>query len=137
MINDQNRERTESPKNQESQTQQDYNLVHILSMRKTPTRLSFLTRVAVLIEDQGEQVRPKHGLCQAQVASFEQASIFQCRHTHLAGEPFHASFVNAVPEKTVGAQWSKLSYTLEGLSKIARVSAYWQFAPVPLPPCSN
>jgi hypothetical protein len=64
MINDQNREWTESPKDQESQTQQDYDLVHIPSMRKTRTR-------------------PKTPLCQAQVASFEQASIFQCRHTHI------------------------------------------------------
>jgi hypothetical protein len=40
-----------------------------------------------------------------------------------------ASFVNAVPEKTVGAQRSKLSFTREGLSKIARVPAHWRFAP--------
>jgi len=33
MINDQNREWTESPKDQESQTQQDYDLVDITSMR--------------------------------------------------------------------------------------------------------
>jgi hypothetical protein len=60
MINDQNREWTESPKDQESQTQQDYDLVHIPSMRKTRTRLIFFTRAAVLIEDQREPVRPKH-----------------------------------------------------------------------------
>src|ERR1700722_2897031 len=47
-------------------------------------------------------------------------------YSHLADGPFHASLVNAVPEKTVGAQRSKLSYTREGLSKIARVSAPWR-----------
>jgi hypothetical protein len=39
-------------------------------------------------------------------------------YSHLAGEPFHASFVNAVPEKTVGAHRSKLSYTREAYRKL-------------------
>lgn len=38
LINDKNREWTDCPKQQESQTQYDYNLVHITLMRKTHTR---------------------------------------------------------------------------------------------------
>ena len=41
MINDENHEWTDSPKHQKSQTQQDYDFVHITSMRKTRTRLFF------------------------------------------------------------------------------------------------
>jgi len=43
VINDENREWTDSPKHQKSQTQQDYDLVHIPSMRKTRMRLFFYT----------------------------------------------------------------------------------------------
>jgi hypothetical protein len=39
IINDENREWTDSPKHQNSQTQQDYDLMHITSMRKTLMRL--------------------------------------------------------------------------------------------------
>ena len=38
LINDENREWTDSPKHHESYTQQDYDLAHITSMRKTSTR---------------------------------------------------------------------------------------------------
>ncbi|HXQ32787.1 MAG TPA: hypothetical protein VN843_02075, partial [Anaerolineales bacterium] len=41
VINDENREWTDSPKHQKSQTQQDHDLVHIPSMPKTRTRLNF------------------------------------------------------------------------------------------------
>jgi hypothetical protein len=60
VVNDKNREWTDGPKHQESQTQQDYDLIHITLMCETRTRLSFLTRAAVLIENQREPVQPKH-----------------------------------------------------------------------------
>ena len=44
VINDKNREWTDSPNQQKSQTQPDYDLVHITSMRKTRTRLIFSHR---------------------------------------------------------------------------------------------
>jgi hypothetical protein len=43
MINDKNREWTDSPNQQESQTQPDDGLVHITSMRKTRARLILFT----------------------------------------------------------------------------------------------
>ena len=39
VINDKNRQWADSPNQQKSQTQPDYDLVHITSMRKTRTRL--------------------------------------------------------------------------------------------------
>jgi hypothetical protein len=44
VINDANREWTDSPKHQKSQTQQDYDRVHITSMRKTRARWIFFSR---------------------------------------------------------------------------------------------
>jgi hypothetical protein len=41
LISDKNREWTDSPNQQKSQTQPDYDFVHITSMRKTRTRLFF------------------------------------------------------------------------------------------------
>jgi hypothetical protein len=46
-MNDKNREWTDGPKRQKSQTQQDYDLVHITSMRKTRARLFFFTLTVI------------------------------------------------------------------------------------------
>ena len=43
VINDENHEWTDSPNHQKPQTQQDYDLVHITSMRKTRRRLICFT----------------------------------------------------------------------------------------------
>jgi hypothetical protein len=47
VINDKNSEWTDSPNQQKSQTQPDYDLVHITSMRKTRTRLFFFSLTVI------------------------------------------------------------------------------------------
>ena len=47
VINDKNREWTDSPNQQKSQTQPDYELAHLSSMRKTRTRLFFFTLTVI------------------------------------------------------------------------------------------
>ena len=47
MISDEDPEWTDCPKDHKHQTDQDYDLVHIPSMRKTPTRLRFFTLTVV------------------------------------------------------------------------------------------
>jgi hypothetical protein len=47
VINDKNHERTDSPNQQKSQTQPDYDLAHLSSMRKTRTRLIFFTLTVI------------------------------------------------------------------------------------------
>jgi hypothetical protein len=46
-INDKNRKWTDSPNQQKSQTQPDYDLVHTTSMRKTRTRLICFTLTVI------------------------------------------------------------------------------------------
>jgi hypothetical protein len=53
VINDENQEWTDSPKHQESQTQQDYDLVHITSMRKARRRWMFFTLASFLLQPPG------------------------------------------------------------------------------------
>jgi hypothetical protein len=51
---------------------------------------------------------------------------------------FKIWFVNGVPEKTAGApKSSMLSDRPAGFIENCYVSAHWQFASAPLPPCSN
>ena len=50
MIDDENREWTDSPKHQKSQTQQDRDLVHTTLMLKTHTRWIFFTWASFLLQ---------------------------------------------------------------------------------------
>ena len=47
VINDENREWTDSPKHQKTQTQQDYDVMHITLMRETRTRLILFTLTVI------------------------------------------------------------------------------------------
>jgi hypothetical protein len=120
VINGRNREWSDSPSRQKSKTQPHYDLVQVPSSTcaKTRTRLRFLACAAVLIGASVGRSRPHIIAPGASSILRTGEHISMETYSHLAVEPFHASFVKAVPEKTVCTQRSKLSYTREAYRKL-------------------